>query len=158
MSKKRLTTLDMLLLTFVKHGLATTYDLQSQAGISVGRAQPALLRLKLEELVRCEDGPRRSVRYTITEKGAEELQEALTPELIDNYLWLARFGTFHVAARITFLAWQSSQPDSGERYVRWAIEALYRSSRRHEDEARRYLLDIEDHLLSSPKMSRPMGS
>lgn len=141
-SFEELTPLDVLLLSFVKYGLATSYDLHSQAGMSVGLTRPALERLREAGLLTGSRGERNSMRYAVTEKGEEELQAALNPKRTDRLSWLARYDSYESAPRAMFLAWLSSEQKSGMDYVNWSIEELWHRSREKEEEAQRHLRDI----------------
>jgi DNA-binding PadR family transcriptional regulator len=95
-----------------------------------------------------ERGPRRSDPYTITERGKEELRSALNPKRANRQSWLARRDTFHSAPRALFFSWLHSEQESGEKYVNWAVEELEKRSRDKEDDAKRYLRDIERQIQS----------
>ena len=75
----RLTPLDVLLLVFVRHGLATTYDLRAQAGIGGSLTVKELQTLEENGLVTSliVKDSRKSKRYTITEAGEHELDKTL---------------------------------------------------------------------------------
>jgi DNA-binding PadR family transcriptional regulator len=126
---KKLTPPDVLLLALVKYGLATSYDLLSQAGIPVSVTSPALQRLKESDLLTSTTGARNSERYNITKKGEDELRALLTSDQTRDFLWLSKSGIFESAHRSLFLTWLFSEAGL-EKDVSWAIDELrFRSSK-----------------------------
>jgi DNA-binding PadR family transcriptional regulator len=69
-------TLELLLLTLVRDGLATPYEIKMRADISLGSAVPALARLETDGLLKT-TGPeaRRSRRFELTPKGNRALKQ-----------------------------------------------------------------------------------
>ncbi len=111
--------LDLLVLALVQSGLATTYDLKSIAGLSVGSTAPILARLEQAGLVEApEPGIRSSRRFTITKAGKKYLsvgwEELLDrqPTDVDEIL------------RITYLAWALGSPEVASRFVEKATAGL----------------------------------
>jgi len=96
--------LHVLLLVFVKRGLATTYDLKSEAGMSVGLTATALRRLEDAGLLISKPGPRKNVRYAITEKGEGELRAQLDSGRM-RYWWLEESNVYRSLPRTLLLAW-----------------------------------------------------
>lgn len=137
-----LTPLDVLLLSFVKYGLTTSYDLHSRAGMSVGLTRPALERLREAGLLTGARGERNSMRYGVTEKGEKELQTALNPKRTDRLSWLARYDNYESSPRAMFLAWLSSEQNGGMDYVNWSIEELRHRGQLKHAEATNHLRDI----------------
>src|ERR1035441_2088409 len=113
-----LSPLQIQLLVFVKLGLATPYDLITQAGLSVGLTSPALKRLEEAGLLASTPGSRRSMRYALTEKGEKQLKGAL--ETGGPLSWLIeRSGT--LARRPVGLRF-GSRPGGG---LVWRLRIVY---------------------------------
>jgi DNA-binding PadR family transcriptional regulator len=89
-------TLELLLLTLIRDGIETPYELKTRADISLGSAVPALARLETDGLLKT-SGPeaRRSRRFELTPKGhralkldwSEHLRSATTD--VDSVLRIA---------------------------------------------------------------------
>jgi DNA-binding MarR family transcriptional regulator len=69
-------SLEFLLLTLIREGLGTPYELKARADISLGSTVPALARLEDAGLIKACDTPqsRSSRRFTITAEGARTLK------------------------------------------------------------------------------------
>lgn len=65
-------SLEVLILALLKQGLATTYDLQTQAGLSLGATVPALKRLEAAKLVSRKEAGRR-FEFSVTREGEKML-------------------------------------------------------------------------------------
>jgi DNA-binding PadR family transcriptional regulator len=65
-------TLEVLILSFLKQGMTTTYDLQKQAGLSLGATVPALKRLATAKLVTKKASGRR-IEFSLTREGGKVL-------------------------------------------------------------------------------------
>lgn len=108
------TSLELLVLVLVARGLATPYDLNSKAGLSVAATIPVLKRLKSAGLVISQKGPRRSQRFTITSSGGRALRTELPrvgreiPSDIESVL------------RIAYILWITSKKGAMEEFLRRA--------------------------------------
>jgi DNA-binding PadR family transcriptional regulator len=94
--------LELLLLSLVRDGLGTPYELKARADISLGSAIPALARLESDGLVKASAKEARgSRRFTLTAKGSRVLG-------IEWQLQL-QSGTTDVDSilRITYLSWMN---------------------------------------------------
>ena len=75
-------SLELLLLSLVRDGFATPYELKAHADISLGSTVPALARLAEDGLIRAsEPQSRRSRRYSVTSKGAKILDSEWREQL-----------------------------------------------------------------------------
>jgi DNA-binding MarR family transcriptional regulator len=129
-----LSPLQIQLLVFVKLGLATPYDLITQAGLSVGLTSPALKRLEEAGLLASTPGSRRSMRYALTEKGEKQLKGAL--ETGGPLSWLIeRSGTFDSVPRAAILAWATQGREEAARCLDRAREELKFQSQQKQSEA-----------------------
>ena len=141
-----LNQLQVQLLVFVKFGLATPYDLMSQAGMSVGLTSPALKRLEEAGLLTCTLGARKSMRYAITEKGDELLGIALKSGRPTHWR-LGRYESFESAPRAILLAWASFGMEEASRCVDQASEELRFQAQQKEGDAEQLRLAM--HRLES---------
>jgi len=131
---ERLNPLQILLLVFVKFGLATPYDLMSLAGMSVGLTSPTLKRLEESGALTCTPGPRKSMRYAITEKGEEQLRRSLESSADFNSLF-GEYEKFESAPRAILLAWLYAGFKDALQCVTWVTEKLRAESEKKEREA-----------------------
>lgn len=105
--------LDLFVLALVQSGMATTYDLKSKAGLSVGSTSPILARLEQAGLLEAPKAERgRGVRrFSITKEGRKHLsagwEELLQrrPTDIDEIL------------RITYITWVMGSPEMAGAFV-----------------------------------------
>lgn len=134
--------LRIFLLVLVEFGLSTPYDLLSKAGLGPGMTSPALKRLEEAGLLRSTPGPRRRLRYALTEKGADLLKDSLYP---GNWnLWqLGETDIFESLPRGIILTWLHSGADEAHRGVTRAAENLKRLSRKKQREAE----ELHDSML-----------
>lgn len=147
---KKLTPLEVLLLSFVKYGLSTSYDLMSEAGMSVGLSSQAFRRLKESELLTGVLGPRKSERFKLTAKGEKQLQEALNPEREGRSEWLSRFGVFESVPKAMFLEWLSADQETGSAHVNWSMRELEHRIREKTEEVHRCLREIKRLRTAAP--------
>jgi DNA-binding PadR family transcriptional regulator len=124
----------ILVLALVETGLKTTYDLKLQAGISVGQTGPVLQHLERAGLLTAEPGTRRSLRYSITDKGASQLRAVLATGKTESW-WVGIFGFFESIPRAVFLAWLASDLDDFPRWLGYAEEELQAAAQRAKQEA-----------------------
>ena len=129
-----LNPLQVQLLVFVKLGLSTPYDLMSQAGMSVGLTSPALKRLEEAGFLSRTPGARKSMRYTITSIGEQELKGALDSGRPTHWR-LGRYETFESAPRAILLAWASFGIEEALCCVDHASEELRFQAQQREVEA-----------------------
>ena len=148
MSFKPKTPTQILVLALVRCGLGTTYDLKSQAGMSVGQTGPVLKLLEESCLLSAEPGTRSSLRYSITKKGRSELRAALASGTNENW-WVGKFGFFESIPRAVFLAWLCSDLDGSTKWLGYAQEELRLEARRTEQVAED-LRDRIERLLRNP--------
>jgi DNA-binding PadR family transcriptional regulator len=82
-----LTSLELLICSFVDRGLRTAYDLHRQAGLSIGSTIPALTRLETSGLLKKQTvttGDRRSNSYRLSPTGRKLARTAWRPLLEDQ--------------------------------------------------------------------------
>jgi hypothetical protein len=101
---RKLNSLEVLILVFVKFGLASTYDFISHAGMSAGLTGPPLKRMKSAGLLQAETGPRRVIRYGLTDAGERALHYSLADGKAQNW-WLEENSFFESLPRSMFLTW-----------------------------------------------------
>jgi DNA-binding PadR family transcriptional regulator len=101
-------TLELLLLTLIRDGIETPYELKTRADISLGSAVPALARLESDGLLKTSaPESRRSRRFEITAKGHRVLKQDWAEHL--------RSATTDVESvlRIAYLCWLNGRaPDA----------------------------------------------
>jgi DNA-binding PadR family transcriptional regulator len=134
-----LNPLQIFLLVFVEFGLTTPYDLLSKAGLGPGLTSPALKRMEEAGLLISTPGPRKRLRYAITEKGADLLRESLNQA---NYWQLGQTDIFESLPRGIILAWLHSGVDEARRGAARATENLLVVSRRRQREAEELRSDM----------------
>jgi DNA-binding PadR family transcriptional regulator len=143
---ERLNALDVLLLVFVKHGLATTYELRSQAGIGGSLTVKQLQLLEKNGLLASTSGnERKAKRYAITEAGEKKLLEALDLEMQKR----GRLG-IESMARALFLEWLYPNQISGAETERATAAALDIYRKEKELEAERLKAAIDQIKRRSP--------
>jgi DNA-binding PadR family transcriptional regulator len=110
--------LDLLVLGLVQAGLATTYDLKSKAGLSVGSTAPVLARLEDSGLIEApKPGVRDSRRFAITKNGKKHL--AGWEELLNR-----RPSDIDEIIRIAYLAWSLGSPDVSSSFLENAARSM----------------------------------
>ena len=105
--------LDLFVLALVQSGMATTYDLKSKAGLSVGSTSPILARLEeagLVEAPKAERG-RGARRFSITTAGRKRLS-AEWKQLLER-----RPTDVDEILRITYIAWVMGSPEMAATFV-----------------------------------------
>jgi DNA-binding PadR family transcriptional regulator len=120
---RKLNSLEILLLVFVKYGLTSTYDLISHAGMSAGLTGPALKRMKSAGLLGAKAGPRRVIRYFLTEAGERALHHSLARAKAQNW-WLEQNSFFETLPRSMFLSWLLLGFDGMEDWMEFAEDQL----------------------------------
>jgi DNA-binding PadR family transcriptional regulator len=70
------TTLEIFVLAAVRGGLDTPYDLNKEAGLSVGATIPLLARLQKADFLQSRPAARRSRQYSLTAKGKSVLEQS----------------------------------------------------------------------------------
>jgi DNA-binding PadR family transcriptional regulator len=106
------TDLDLFILALVQAGLATTYDLKSKAGLSVGSTAPVLARLEEAGLIGAPKAGVRGTRpFSVTKAGSKHL----------NSEWRSLLGRqptdVDEILRITYIAWVLGSPDEASRVL-----------------------------------------
>ncbi len=119
----RLSILELLLLSFIREGLDTPYDLISKAGLSVGVSSPAFKRLVKAGLLRATKGPRNRVNYALTDKGEKGFGESLRNGLADFWR-MEGSATFDIFPRAFLLIWMNFGIEEAERCIRLAPSLL----------------------------------
>ncbi|MDT8067257.1 MAG: PadR family transcriptional regulator [Terriglobia bacterium] len=127
------TNLELYILSLVRNGVATPYELNSRAGLSLGSTVPALARLESESLIKgSEPQSRNSRRYLLTSKGLRLLQrewrEQLTEETTD----------LDSILRITYLARQYGTSEAAAEYLSKAGNRLHARANSLKSEAERF--------------------
>jgi predicted transcriptional regulator len=105
--------LDLFVLALVQSGMATTYDLKSQAGLSVGSTSPILARLEKAGLVEAPKAERSrgARRFSITTAGRKHLS-AGWKQLVER-----RPTDTDEILRITYIAWVMGFPEIAATFV-----------------------------------------
>jgi DNA-binding PadR family transcriptional regulator len=124
----------ILVLALVECGMKTTYDLKLQAGMSVGQTGPVLQHLERAGLLTAEPGTRRSLRYSITDKGESELRAVLAAGKAESW-WVGKFGFFESIPRAVLLAWLASDLEDFPKWLGYAEEELKAVAQRNKQEA-----------------------
>jgi DNA-binding MarR family transcriptional regulator len=127
-----LNPLQIFLLVFVEFGVATPYDLLSKAGLGAGLTSPALKRLEEAGLVTSTPGPRKRLRYAITETGASKLRESCQ---FGEYWQFGQKDIFESLPRAMILAWLYSGPDEASYGAARAADSLSNLARRRQRES-----------------------
>ncbi len=144
--------LHVLLLVLVKCGLATTYDLKSEAGISVGLTATALRRLEKAGLLISAPGSRKSVRYAVTEKGEDELRTQIESGRMRHW-WLEDSSIYKSIPRALFLAWLYADTKQMSDCADLALQELQTLARNKKQEAHR----LREAMLRSEASCRRDG-
>jgi DNA-binding PadR family transcriptional regulator len=131
---RKLTPLQVLLLTLVKFGHSTPYDLMTSAGMSVGLTLNPLKRLQEAGLLNCEKGTRSKLQYTLTMKGDDELRAALEGGK-KQVRWREESAIYEALPRAILLAWLSSDLENVPEWLDRAVEDLLHQARRKEADA-----------------------
>lgn len=132
---RKLNSLEVLVLVFVKSGLTSAYDLVSQAGMSASLAGPAMKRMEVAGLLIGTPGPRNAMRYAITEAGENVLRDSLQSRRANDW-FPERHSIFESGPRSVLLACLYSGPNKAINCVDWAIEELRLQSHKKEREAK----------------------
>jgi DNA-binding PadR family transcriptional regulator len=123
-----LRTLDLFLLTLVRHGINTPYDWQTRAGVSLGASLPAVRRLLSEGLVtEADKGSRGRREFAITRSGRGELQRT------DAYLQRAldeADGDLESTLRLACIAVSEGKPEQARKMLLQAADEHAKRSRR----------------------------
>ncbi|HYD16530.1 MAG TPA: hypothetical protein VEB03_00840 [Candidatus Nanoarchaeia archaeon] len=130
-------SLELLILTLLKQGLSTTYDLQTEAGLSLGATVPALKRLAAAKLVTRKDAGRR-IEFSVTREGEKALASWTAPTRpstdMDDLL------------RSAYLAWMAGGKNDAAALLRQAIRARSRWA----EELRDQIAGVELPLTTKP--------
>jgi DNA-binding MarR family transcriptional regulator len=145
----------ILVLALVESGLETTYDLKLQAGMSVGQAGPVLQQLERAGLLTAQPGARRSLRYSITEKGESELRAVFAAGQAESW-WVGRFGLFESIPRAALLAWLASEPKDSGSWLGYAEEELQAAALRAKQEANDLHKQLDRLRRNSSSRRRPL--
>jgi DNA-binding MarR family transcriptional regulator len=146
-----LNPLQIFLLALVKFGLATPYDLLSKAGLGPGLTSPVLKRLEEAGLVTSTPGPRKRVRYAITEIGASKLSES---SQLGDYWQFGQKDIFESLPRAMILAWLHSDVDEARYGAARAADSLLKLSRRRQresEELRVSMLGLQADILKDDR-------
>ena len=109
------TSLEIYLLTLIREGLGTPYELKSRADLSLGSTVPALGRLEKEGLIKKSKlQARRSRRFTLTSKGQKCVRTEWRKQL------KAESGDLDSILRITHLIWIHGTKKQAADYLRRA--------------------------------------
>jgi DNA-binding PadR family transcriptional regulator len=131
-------TLEVLILSLLRQGLTTTYDLQAQAGLSLGATVPALRRLALAKLVARKELGRR-IEFSITREGEKTLGSWTVPHQaptdMDDLL------------RSAYLAWVTA---AGKKEAARLLRQGIRARRRWAEELQDELAGVEQPLATKP--------
>lgn len=148
-----LNPLQMFLLLLVDFGLTTPYDLLSKAGLGVGLTSPALKRLEQAGLLTSTPGPRRRVRYAMTEKGETTLMNSV----LKAHFWqYGQTDVFESLPRGIILAWATSDLEEAQKGVARAagnLLLLARKRKREAEDLRDSVLRLQAEILERPSTS-----
>jgi DNA-binding PadR family transcriptional regulator len=140
---RKLNSLEVLLLVFVSHGKATTYDLMINAGMSPGLTGPALKRMKAAGLLSTSSGARKVVRYALTKSGQRLLEHSLRTAGTHKW-WLEPNTSFSENwPRSLFLIWLTGGFDAVATWTLWAEEELKKLRAKKRKEADSLIDDFE---------------
>jgi DNA-binding PadR family transcriptional regulator len=129
-----LNPLQVFLLVLVEFGLGTPYDLLSKAGLGAGLTSPALKRLEEAGLLTSTPGPRKRIRYAITQKGKDTLRQNL--EAGPPRFWRqGQTDVFESLPRGIILAWLHSGIEEARLGLLVAASDLSVLTRRRQREA-----------------------
>ncbi len=145
----RLNPLEIFLLVLVEFGLATPYDLLSKAGLGPGLTSPVLKRLKEAGLLTSTPGPRKRLRYAMTERGKNCLRDNLEA---GDFWHHGQTDIFESLPRSIILAWLSSGTDKahvGVSAAAYHLSVLTKKRQRDAEELRASMIRI--HAATSPK-------
>jgi DNA-binding PadR family transcriptional regulator len=131
---RKLNSLEILILVFVKFGLASTYDFISQAGMSAGLTGPPLKRMTSAGLLEAETGTRRVIRYRLTDAGERALHSSLANGKAQNW-WLEENSFFESLPRSMFLTWLVLGFDEMRDWMDFLEEQLQELHARKSEEA-----------------------
>ncbi|MDR3735734.1 MAG: hypothetical protein P4L10_09375, partial [Acidobacteriaceae bacterium] len=148
--------LHVLLLILVKSGLATSYDLMTSAGMSVGLTSPAFKRLEKEKLLTHSIGPRNRTRYSLTEAGETQLQTVLSAGQQD-YWGLKRKCDFESVHRAVLLAWIFSGKEEALRCIAWAEQKMKQQYKKEERNVVALLHEMQ-HLQRERDLSKDQAT
>lgn len=110
--------LELLLLSLIRDGIGTPYELKAHADISLGSSVPALDRLKHDGLLSEMAEARRGRRFSLTTKGARALRHDWTEYLKNPST------DVDSALRIAYLAWLNGATEEAASYLEASAERL----------------------------------
>lgn len=122
-----LNPLQIFLLVFVEFGLATPYELMAKVGLGPGLTSPVLKRLEEAGFVKSTPGPRKRLKYAITESGANRLRESFQ---LGDYWQFGQRDIFESLPRAMILAWLHSDADESQYGAARAADSLLKLARR----------------------------
>jgi DNA-binding PadR family transcriptional regulator len=146
-----LNPLQIFLLVFVEFGLATPYDLLTKAGLGPGLTSPALKRLEEAGFVTSTPGPRKRLKYAITETGANQLRESFQ---LGDYWQFGQRDVFESLPRGIILAWLNSGVDEAHYGAGRAADSLLNLARRRQresEELRGSMLRLQADILKDDR-------
>lgn len=146
-----LNPLQIFLLALVEFGLATPYDLLSKVGLGAGLTSPVLKRLEDRGFVTSTPGPRKRMKYAITETGANELRESFK---LGGYWQFGQKDIFESLPRAIILAWLHSDVDEARYGAARAAESLLKLARkrqRESEELRDSMLGLQADILKDDR-------
>jgi DNA-binding MarR family transcriptional regulator len=146
-----LNPLQIFLLVFVKFGVATPYDLLTKAGLGPGLTSPVLKRLEEAGLVTSTPGPRKRLRYAITETGVSKLRESCQ---FGEYWQFGQKDIFESLPRAMILAWLYSNVDEARYGAARAADSLLklaRSRQRESEELRDSMLQLQADIVKDDR-------
>ena len=136
-----LNPLQIFLLVFVEFGLATPYDLLSKAGLGPGLTSPALKRLEEAGYVTSTPGPRKRLKYAITETGANQLRMSFQ---LGDYWQFGQKDIFESLPRAMILAWLHSDVDEARYGAARAADSLLKLALRKQRDSE----ELHESMLS----------
>ena len=133
--------LDLFVLALVQSGLATTYDLKSKAGLSVGSTAPILARLEEAGLIQAaKPGVREVRRFSVTKEGRKHLTVGWK-ELLER-----RPTDVDEVLRITYIAWAMDSPEVASKFVESAAAGLQYLAATRNAEANQLQSTLGEHV------------
>jgi DNA-binding PadR family transcriptional regulator len=148
---EELNPLQVFLLVLVEFGLSTPYDLLSKAGMGPGLTSPALKRLQEAGLLTSTPGPRKRLRYAITEKGGFFLKSSLRSGKT-SYWRVGQMDVYESLPRGIILAWLHAGVDEAHRgAVRAGVNLATMGAKkeREAEELRSSMLRLQADILNN---------
>jgi hypothetical protein len=146
-------TLELVLLATVQKGVSSTYELLTQAGMSVGATSRVLQRLKSAGLMVSIGGKRRGRRFKLTPKGAFALSQGW-----ERVTQKTGPVSFEVALRVLCLGLLFQDQARAAEYTEWAVRELRRRATQRERDSEDSKARFADLLQSTAGQEIPVSA